>query len=83
MSLFLFGKHGSILLIGKAIVFYKEKEAGDGENEKAITHWNRRYNCLQRDGGRTEPGTASGGNREFRSGGAKSLRNRGFAALQH
>ena len=38
MSLFLFGKHGSILLIGKAIVFYKEKEAGDGENEKAITH---------------------------------------------
>ena len=61
----------------------REKDAGDGENEKTITDWNGRYDCLQGDGRRTEPGTASGGNREFRSGGAKSLRNRGFAALQH
>ena len=46
MSLFLFGKHGSILLIGKTIVFYKEKEVGDGENEKTITDWNGGYDCL-------------------------------------
>ena len=73
MSLFLFGKHGSILLIGKAIVFYKEKEAGDGEYEKTITDWNGGDDCLQGDGRRTEPGASGGGNREFCSGGAKSL----------
>ena len=46
MSLLLLGKHGSILLIGTGIVLDMEKDAGDGENEKAITDWYGRYDCL-------------------------------------
>lgn len=46
MSLLLFGKHDSILLIGTGIVLDMEKDAGDGENEKAITDWNGGYDCL-------------------------------------